>query len=37
MGIGYNRGTAVSTDPDSENTELSPEEKKRKEKFDKAG
>lgn len=35
MGIGYNRGTAVSTD--SENTELSPEEKKRKEKFDKAG
>lgn len=30
MGIGYNRGTAVST-------ELSPEEKKRKEKFDKAG
>lgn len=37
MGIGYNRGTAVSTDPDDENTELSPEEKKRKEKFDKAG
>lgn len=35
MGIGYNRGTAVSTD--SESTELSPEEKKRKEKFDKAG